>query len=274
MRQIFARPVLGTLKYAAAASMSSSASHAARRGFAAAAAASDAAGGGRRRRNLLFMGAPGVGKGSIAERAGPAFGVPIISTGAMIRDEIKRGTPLGVQVEAATARGEFVADDTMTAMAVERLRQPDCEGGFILDGFPRTVAQAEALEEFCEVDAALDLTLPSDVLVEKACARRVCGDCGKGYNLADINRDGIVMGPLLPRKEGMCDKCGGELQRRADDTEETVLRRLALYAEQTQPLVDFYASRGKLVEFAIKRGMDDVDAILEAVESKVDAGSQ
>jgi adenylate kinase family enzyme len=175
--------------------------------------------------NMLAMGAPGVGKGSFGKKISPHFNIPIISTGDIVRDQIARETPLGLEIKDRTAQGLLVDDELVTELVRARFTEDEASvaKGYILDGFPRTRRQAELFAEFPEhfkVDLVLNIVLPQEVLVEKACARRACEDCGEGYNLADISLGDIQMDPLLPKVEGVCDKCGGKLMQRADDTEQ------------------------------------------------------
>lgn len=216
---------------------------------------------------MVFMGAPGVGKGTFASRVAPALGIPTISTGDLVRAEVKKGTSLGQELAAIADRGELVGDDQITDMARARLAEDDAQAGFILDGFPRTRAQAEALEGFGGVALAVNLDIDLDVLVEKIVSRRVCADCGNGYNVARINRGEIRMEPLLPKVEGVCDKCGGKLVQRADDTPDIVRNRLEIYQAETAPLIEFYRERGVLTQFSVKRGVEDLPELLELIES-------
>eukprot|EP01083_Nonionella_stella_P096501 271324_1 len=218
--------------------------------------------------NAVFLGAPGVGKGTFAKRLAPKYNVEIISTGDIIRTEIKNKTEIGMKVKEISERGDLVPDEIVTEMAKNRLKT--MENGWILDGFPRTVGQAEALSEFASLDFVLNLELRRDVLTEKICARRVCDGCGENYNVADINRDGIVMTPLLPKVEGVCDKCGCGLKQRDDDTVEVVQNRLEIYDSQTLPLVDFYKKRGLLLDFDIKKGVDDLPKLVELIDERLD----
>ena len=219
--------------------------------------------------NLLLMGAPGVGKGTFASRLAPALNVPTISTGDLVRAEIKSGSALGQKIADINDRGELVDDDLITEMARARLNEDDAKGGFILDGFPRTSGQAEALETFRHVELAVNLDIDTEVLVQKITSRRVCEDCGNGYNIARIHKGDIQMEPLLPEKEGVCDKCGGKLVQRADDTPEIVRNRLEIYNAETAPLIEFYRERGTLAEFSVKRGVDDLPELLELIESRL-----
>uniref|UniRef100_A0A6A7GD90 Adenylate kinase n=1 Tax=Hirondellea gigas TaxID=1518452 RepID=A0A6A7GD90_9CRUS len=213
----------------------------------------------------VFLGAPGVGKGTFASRIGPHYNVPILSTGDMIRSEIRQKSEIGLQVKAISERGDLVPDEIVTAMA--KAQTEKSLDGWILDGFPRTITQAEALQTFAPPNLVINLNLPEDILLEKIISRRVCKSCGENYNLADINRSGIVMGPLLPKKDGFCDKCDGELIQRSDDTEDVVRNRLTIYNEQTVPLINFYQNIGKLLDFQIKTGVKDLQRLIDSIDS-------
>jgi len=213
---------------------------------------------------MALMGAPGVGKGTFANKLGPHFGIPNISTGDLIREEIKRGSELGKRLKAITDRGELVGDDIMSEMLRARLAKPDCGKGFLLDGYPRRVSQAESLERIQPLDLVLNITLREDVLVEKISSRRVCNQCGANYNIANIQQGEINMPPLLPKVAGVCDKCGGkELVQRSDDTVATVRERLGVYKAQTLPLIQFYGQRNLLLNFDVKKGISDLPDILK-----------
>ena len=192
---------------------------------------------------LIFLGAPGVGKGTYASRIGPALGIPHISTGDIFRENIKNGTELGKLVKPIMERGELVPDDITIRIIEDRIKKDDCKGGFIFDGFPRTINQAENLDKITKPDAALNIVLPEDILIKKISARRVCKGCGDIYNIADIKRGELHMPPMLPKVEGKCDKCGGELYQRKDDNEQTVKERLEEYKKKTQPLIDYYKKK-------------------------------
>jgi adenylate kinase len=207
---------------------------------------------------IILLGAPGSGKGTQAQRLSGRFGIPQVSTGDLLRAAVKAGTELGQRAKAAMDAGELVSDDIVLGMIRERLRQPDAAPGFILDGFPRNLAQAEALDGLLEqIDAPLDavvlLDVDFDVLLKRITGRRTCGGCGKVYNVYY----------LPPGQEGVCDECGGELIQRADDNEETVTNRLKVYESQTAPLIAFYEDRGKLEVVGATGGIDNVLAQLE-----------
>ncbi len=191
--------------------------------------------------NVVLLGAPGSGKGTQAERVGPAFGLPHISTGDMLRAALAAGTALGLEAKRYMEAGELVSDEVVVGIIRERLADDDARRGFLLDGFPRTLEQARALDAML-TDAGRALTdvvlidVPEEELVQRLSGRRLCRGCGKGYH--------TVFDP--PRQEGVCDVCGGELYQRADDNEETVRNRLQVYRRQTEPLVGYYGERGLL----------------------------
>ena len=186
---------------------------------------------------LILLGAPGAGKGTQAEILSRKLAIPAISTGNILRAAIKNGTEIGKMAQKFIDGGKLVPDDVIIGIVRERLADPVCTNGFILDGFPRTIPQAEALENAgIDIDAAVSIEVSDETIVERMSGRRVCRECGATYH--------VVTKP--PRKEGVCDLCGGELIIRADDTPETVKARLAVYHRETEPLTAFYAERGKL----------------------------
>lgn len=203
---------------------------------------------------LVFLGPPGVGKGTYASRISPLLGIPQISTGDLVRTEIKLGSPLGKKIKEFHDKGLLVPDNIITSMLKKRLQQKDCKEGFILDGYPRTLPQAEMLDMISRIDSVINLNLPDEVLVKKIAARRVCRDCGNIYNIADIRQGEIHMPPLLPKKEGVCDKCSGHLYQREDDKEKVVRERLEIYKKQTQPLIDYYRKKKLLKDFYVTGG--------------------
>jgi len=154
-------------------------------------------------------------------------------------------------------------------MIKQRIENTDCKNGFILDGFPRTLIQAEELEKITETDIVINLTQPEDILIERISARRTCKNCGNAYNIADIQREGINMPPLLPKTEGICDKCGGQLIQRSDETPEIIADRMKVYRNQTEPLIDFYRKKGILIDvFVDSAPAKMVEKIYEMIESK------
>ena len=186
---------------------------------------------------IIFLGAPGAGKGTKAEIVAARLGIPTISTGAMIREALKSGTELGLKAKKFIEQGALVPDEVVIGIIKERLAESDCSKGFILDGFPRTVPQAEELDRMgVSLDKVISIEVPDEVIVERMSGRRVCQKCGATYHVADN-----------PSKAGdKCDKCGGELIIRSDDAPEVVLSRLEVYHSTTEPLKDYYAAKGNL----------------------------
>lgn len=186
---------------------------------------------------LILLGAPGAGKGTQAEILSRELGIPTISTGNILRAAMKAGTPVGLQAKSYVEAGKLVPDDVIIGIIRERLAQEDCKKGYILDGVPRTILQAETMEEMgVEIDCALSIEIEDQVIVERMSGRRTCKDCGQTFH--------IVSNP--PKAEGLCDACGGQLHIRKDDDPETVKARLEVYHRETEPLKLFYAERGKL----------------------------
>ncbi|TDA27581.1 MAG: adenylate kinase [Archaeoglobi archaeon] len=193
--------------------------------------------------NLILLGAPGAGKGTQAKFIVEKYGIPQISTGDMLREAVANGTELGKKAKEFMSQGKLVPDEIVIGIVKERLRQKDCEGGFILDGFPRTIAQAEALDRIMaemgrKIDAVINISVPEEEIVRRIVNRRICRKCGAIYHL--------IYDP--PKRPGICDKCGGELYQRDDDREEVVRQRFAVYRKSTQPLIDYYRKRGVLYE--------------------------
>lgn len=189
--------------------------------------------------NLILVGPPGAGKGTQGEILAEKLNIDTISTGAMLRAAIKNGTEVGMLAKKYIDEGKLVPDDVIIKVVKERLSEPDCAKGFILDGFPRTTAQAEALTESgVKIDKVLSIEVNDDVIVERLSARRECSQCAAPYNI-EFNR---------PKVEGKCDKCGGDLIQRADDNPETIKNRLAVYHEQTEPIKEYYDKLGILVK--------------------------
>ena len=183
---------------------------------------------------LIFLGPPGAGKGTQAMGVSSSLRVPHISTGDMFRAAIKNQTPTGVEAKRYIDAGQLVPDSVVIAMVKERLAMPDCENGYLLDGFPRTVEQAQALDTFCAPDAVVSIDVPDDRLLERLTGRRVCGKCSGTFHISKLADSNV------------CPVCGGELIHRDDDKPETISRRLLVYHEQTQPLIGYYEGLGKL----------------------------
>ena len=186
---------------------------------------------------LILLGAPGAGKGTQADIIKKKLGIPTISTGNILRAAVKNGTPTGLQAKAYMDAGKLVPDEVIIGIINERLQEADCANGYILDGVPRTIAQAEAIETMgIRIDKVLELQVEDSVIVERMSGRRVCEKCGASYHIVNIP----------PKKEGVCDVCGGALKQRKDDDPATVRDRLAVYHKETEPLKDFYEARGIL----------------------------
>jgi adenylate kinase len=187
---------------------------------------------------LIFLGPPGAGKGTLAARAVEILGVPHISTGAIFRSAIAAQSELGLKVKAILDSGRLVDDDTTIELVRDRLAQADTQKGYILDGFPRTIPQAQTLDTFSVVDKAVNFDIPDSGVLERLGGRRVCRKCGYNFHTVFNN----------PKKEGVCDHCGGEIYTRDDDRPEAVQKRLEVYRAQTAPLIDFYRQKGLLVD--------------------------
>ena len=204
---------------------------------------------------LILLGAPGAGKGTQAEILSREWNIPSISTGNILRAAMKNGTPVGLKAKAFVEAGQLVPDDVIIGIIEERLAQPDCANGYILDGVPRTIPQAEAMEEKgIAIDWAVSIEVEDQTIVERMSGRRTCKNCSQTFH--------IVSNP--PKQEGICDFCGGELGIRKDDAPETVLGRLQVYHRETEPLKAFYAQRGKLKVVENQPGIEATTAAIRA----------
>lgn len=202
---------------------------------------------------IVMLGAPGAGKGTQAKKLIDKYGVPQVSTGDLLRAAVTAGTGLGREAKSYMDKGELVPDSVVLGMVEERLRQDDCKDGYILDGFPRNTAQAQALDGILaeldmQLDAALSVDVPFDELMKRLTGRRTCSGCGQMYN--------IYFNP--PREENVCDKCGADLYQRDDDREETINKRLEVYNEQTAPLIDYYREKGIVKSVSGAGSIDDI----------------
>jgi|SRR5699024_209653 len=211
--------------------------------------------------HLILMGLPGAGKGTQAEKINEEFNIPHISTGDMFRLAIKEGTELGKKAKGYLDEGALVPDEVTNGIVEERLGKPDCEKGFLLDGFPRTIPQAEALQAITEkldkkLDYVVHVNVPEEKLLERLTGRRICPTCGATYH--------VIYNP--PKQEGICDKDGATLTQREDDTKETVAKRLSVNLEQTKPLLDFYEKLGVLVTVD---GDQDIDKVFEEIRAEI-----
>jgi adenylate kinase len=209
-----------------------------------------------------MLGPPGAGKGTQAIRVAERYSIPHISTGDIFRAAIKEGTEVGLKAKSYLDSGELVPDSVVTDIVAERISKKDCAGGFLLDGFPRTMAQAEALDKIlsesgCPLTAVVDLAVEKQPLIERLTSRRMCSECGENYNLVSKKT----------KQQGVCDKCGGELYQRDDDKRETIENRLSVYDKQTAPLIEHYEGGGRLVSVSGTGAMDEVfGRICEALD--------
>jgi len=209
--------------------------------------------------NIILMGPPGAGKGTQAKRIIDAFDIPHISTGDMFREAIAKGTPLGLQAKAIIESGGLVSDEITVGLVRERLSQPDCANGYLLDGFPRTIPQAEALKALGPeigraVNLVLDVSVPDEELVARISGRRVCPSCGASFHVTNMK----------PKQEGICDRCGTELIQRKDDNEASLKVRLENYYASTAPLIDFYKAEGIYHAYDGMIGADNLFAEISA----------
>jgi len=186
--------------------------------------------------NFVFLGPPGAGKGSLAVKVAADYKIPHISTGDIFRANIKAQTPLGVKVKAIIDSGSLVSDELTFELVKDRLAQDDCKNGYILDGFPRTIPQAEMLDGLVDDIKCVNFEIADEIVIKRLSTRRVCKGCGANYNVLT----------LPPKVEGVCDKCGAELYQRDDDKQESILHRMDVYREQTEPLISYYTNKGKV----------------------------
>lgn len=206
---------------------------------------------------IILLGPPGAGKGTQSVVLAKEYKIPHISTGDILRESVKAGLPLGIKAKSFMDKGELVPDEIVTGIVVERLKKPDTQKGYILDGFPRTLKQAEDLDQALnkmssEIDMVVYFETSSKVAVERLSGRRVCKSCGFNYHVKNIP----------PKKEGICDKCGGVLFQRPDDNEKTVLNRLKVYEDQTKPLIAYYTEKGILKKVSGDLGVNELFKVL------------
>jgi adenylate kinase len=210
--------------------------------------------------NLILLGAPGAGKGTQAKYIVEKYGIPQISTGDMLRDAVAKGTELGKKAKEYMDKGELVPDEVVIGIVRDRLKEKDTEKGFILDGFPRTLNQAEALDKMLSelnknINAVINVAVPEEEVVKRIVNRRSCRKCGAVYHL--------IYAP--PKVEGKCDKCDGELYQRDDDKEETVRERFSVYRKQTEPLIEYYSKKGLVKDVDGTKGIDEVSAEIQKI---------
>lgn len=209
--------------------------------------------------NIILLGAPGAGKGTQAAVICEHLNIPTISTGNIIREALRTGTEMGLKAKSFMDAGKLVPDDVVIGIIEERLQQDDCKGGFILDGFPRTIPQAEALDKMgVVIDKVIDIEVPDETIVTRLSGRRVCEKCGRPYHIVD----------LKPRVDGVCDDCTGALIQRKDDHIDTVKARLEVYHAETEPLKDYYNAQGKLTIVVGQDKVEDTTALtIKALEA-------
>jgi adenylate kinase len=197
---------------------------------------------------LILLGAPGAGKGTLAKKLTLKYNIPQLSTGDMLREAVKNETELGLKAKSFMDSGALVTDELVIGIIAERLKQDNCTNGFILDGFPRTIPQADALANITQIDKVISLDVDDESVVKRLSGRRTCRNCGEIYHIEN----------LPPKEEGKCDKCNGNLMQRDDDKEETIRNRLKTFKEQTKPLADYYKERNLLVEVNASKSADEV----------------
>jgi len=210
---------------------------------------------------IIMLGAPGAGKGTQAQKLAQHLSIPQISTGDMLRQAVSEGTPLGIEAKRYMDAGKLVPDDVVIGIVAERIKKPDCVRGFILDGFPRTIEQAKALDSIAKIDWVINIDVPEDILVERITGRRSCKKCGAVYH--------VKYNP--PAKEGICNVCGEKLYQREDDREDTVRKRVETYNKQTKVLIDYYARSGNLLNID---GNREIDAIFGDILAKLGRASR
>ncbi len=206
--------------------------------------------------NIILLGAPGAGKGTQASRISDAYKLPHISTGDIFRENIKNGTPIGLQAKSYIDQGLLVPDEVTCKIVEDRISREDCKNGYMLDGFPRNLFQAEALDKITNIDLVINIDVDFSLLLDRLCGRRVCKDCGESYHVSRLNG------------ETKCARCGGELYQRKDDNPETVQSRLDVYTAQTAPLIEYYEKKGVLFNVVGNTTPEDV---YEKVSEKLDA---
>lgn len=200
--------------------------------------------------NIILLGAPGAGKGTQASRISEKYNLPHISTGDIFRDNIKRGTEIGLLAKSYTDKGQLVPDEVTCKIVEGRLREGDCKNGYLLDGFPRNIFQAQELDKFSKVDAVINIDVDLSLLMARLCGRRVCKSCGESYHVDFLGGKTV------------CEKCGGELYQRKDDNEETVGNRLKVYSEQTAPLIQYYKDKNVLIDID---GVGTIDEVFSRI---------
>jgi len=208
--------------------------------------------------NIIFLGAPGVGKGTYTSRVKDKYQIPHISTGDIFRENIKNSTELGKQAKNYIDKGQLVPDEITINMVKDRLSKNDIKNGYILDGFPRTIEQAEALSEFSKVDVVINFVAKDSVIIQRLSGRRICKKCQAIFHITNIK----------PKVDGVCDKCNGELYQRDDDKPKAIKHRLQVYEKQTTPLIDYYKEKGLLIQ--VDANSEDINMIVENLTKELD----
>ena len=206
--------------------------------------------------NIILLGAPGAGKGTQASKISDGYALPHISTGDIFRENIKNQTQIGLLAKTYIDKGQLVPDEVTCNIVKERISRTDCANGYMLDGFPRTIVQAEALDKMAQIDVVINIDVDLSLLLERLCGRRVCKDCGESYHISTLNG------------ETKCSRCGGELYQRKDDNPETVQSRLDVYKAQTAPLIAYYTAKGILFNVG---GSGTPDAVYAEISKKLDS---
>jgi adenylate kinase len=206
--------------------------------------------------NIVILGPPGVGKGTYAEILSKQYNIPKISVGDLFRKAIKDETELGKKIKGYVSSGDLVPDDTVIELVKNRLEEEDCKNGYLLDGYPRTVAQAEAMEKFKKVDVALNFVAPDEIIMSRISGRRTCSKCGAIYHIKNIP----------PKVEGICDRCSGKLIQRSDEKPEVIKNRLVVYREKTKLVVDYLRKKGLLVDIDAHHNIEEIDKIISQCE--------
>ncbi|KXB06417.1 adenylate kinase [candidate division MSBL1 archaeon SCGC-AAA382F02] len=208
--------------------------------------------------NLIMLGPPGGGKGTYSSRISENYGIPHIAMGDILRREVNEGSDLGKKVEEYMEKGELAPDELVNEVAKKRLSEPDCEAGFILDGYPRTLTQAKALDKVTDTDLVINLEISEEVIIERLANRRICKECGAIYNLKS----------MPPEEEGVCDECGGELYQREDDKPKVIRKRLGEYRKQSEPLIDYYREKN-LVEDIVAQEERPIEEMMEEIYAAI-----
>jgi len=209
---------------------------------------------------IVLLGPPGAGKGTYASRLTKDLGIPHIATGDMVRKEINAETELGKRIKEYSTKGKLVPDKIIIELLENRLNEPDCEEGFILDGFPRTIQQAEALERISDIDVVINLEVPDEIIIKRLSNRLICEDCGAIYNRLT----------LKPERDNICDECGGRLYQREDDNPEVIQERLNVYRDKTEPLITYYKEKGLLEEVRCQDLNTPPEVMVENIETIID----